>query len=770
MNDLKLTLKFNADTKSFVGEVKVSEQEVKKFGQSSGTSATKVKDLGDKTRTTSSSMNTLRGDLIKLASGFAALLGLRAMKGMIEQQAQLIDQTAKHADKLGITTEALTQYRYAAELTGVGSNNLDTSLQRMTRRIADAAQGAGEAAPALRQLGLDAQQLARMTPEEQLKAVADGFQNVQSQSERVRLAFKLFDTEGVAMVNMLEGGSAGLNAMAAEADQLGISLSRIDAAKVEAANDAMFKVNETTRASIQAFTVELAPAIGGLADLFVDYAKQNGGLNQVMAVGIQMVVTGVGYLGNAFRGIQLIIKAIEATWLGFKANFMVVVQAMTEALHNLGAFIFKSLVSPLQGILDLAGTVSDEAQGMADKLRTFSDMPPPVIFDPVAINNARLEANQAIWELRDLASKPLPKEGIEQWYKDVRAKFDDLAKARADVLAGRRNESQNAPVQPPANQKTTAIDAYFGSSDKLNNEFQKRLAIQADYQNKAAIEENYAYEQRQAQLTAQFQAAWTQAKGNQDLMLALNREHNANLEVLAREHEMNLTEIKRKAEQERFALQMQNANILLGSSSQMFDGLAGLAEAYGGKQSAAYRTLFAISKGFAVAQAGLNLALAISNASAAQPWYMAIPAIAQATAQGASVIASLKSTSYQGQAHDGIDRVPRSNEGTWLLKANEMVLNPAQADNFRWMVTMMNQLRTAMTVAQSGGQPANDSGTVVNIYGSNAQQATSTTRTNSAGQKEIDVFIDTAVERVKQELYADADNGGPITTRIRQSA
>ena len=45
-----------------------------------------------------------------------------------------------------------------------------------------------------------------------------------------------------------------------------------------------------------------------------------------------------------------------------------------------------------------------------------------------------------------------------------------------------------------------------------------------------------------------------------------------------------------------------------------------------------------------------------------------------------------ESLSILGIAHDGIGRVPASHEGTWLLRKDEMVLNPAQADNFGHMV------------------------------------------------------------------------------------
>ncbi|EOB9552199.1 tape measure protein [Vibrio vulnificus] len=338
---------------------------------------------------------------------------------------------------------------------------------------------------------------------------------------------------------------------------------------------------------------------------------------------------------------------------------------------------------------------------------------------------------------------------------------------QARIIDQKRAEAEKVKAE----KKTDKIDDFFASSDELNSEFLMRLAIQADYENKAKIQEQYAYAERQEQLQAQFNAAYEQARGNQELMHALESEYFQNRQILRQAHEMNLTEITRQEEEKRRAMMLQNVGFALSSGAQMFDGFAALAKTYKGEQSNTYRTLYSISKGFAVAQAGLNLWMAISNASAVQPWYAAAAAIASATAQGAGILASLKSSSYQGQAHDGIDRVPAANEGTWLLKANEMVLNPAQADNFRWMVGVMQQMKAAAGAMSASNTGSNfGGGVVVNIYTPAGTQTRQQESVAPDGTKQIDFYIEKAKQATLDAMYQDADNGGPITTRIRASA
>ncbi|WP_308546700.1 tape measure protein [uncultured Pantoea sp.] len=103
-------------------------------------------------------------------------------------------------------------------------------------------------------------------------------------------------------------------------------------------------------------------------------------------------------------------------------------------------------------------------------------------------------------------------------------------------------------------------------------------------------------------------------------------------------------------------MQSQAISSIVGSVSQGFDGLANLAASAAGKSSGAYQAMFALSKGFAVAQAALNLQLAISQAMAdptaltpAQK-FANYAAIASA---GASLLTSIGSISMGGAREHG---------------------------------------------------------------------------------------------------------------------
>lgn len=108
---------------------------------------------------------------------------------------------------------------------------------------------------------------------------------------------------------------------------------------------------------------------------------------------------------------------------------------------------------------------------------------------------------------------------------------------QAQIIDQKRAEAELVKSE----KKTDKIDDFHESSDQINADYLMRLAIQANYENRAKIQEQHAYAQRQEQLQTKFSEIYEQATGNQQLMNALEKEYFLGREVLRQEHEMNLT-------------------------------------------------------------------------------------------------------------------------------------------------------------------------------------------------------------------------------------
>ena len=185
------------------------------------------------------------------------------------------DSIAKTADKLGLGVVELQRLQYAAKLAGIPIRTFDMAFQRFTRRTAEAAAGTGEARGALKFLGIELRNTeGRLRPAGiLLEEVAEAMASIEDPALRVRVAFKLFDSEGVSMVNMLLDGSKAIRDAGDEAERLGI-ITEEDARASEKFTDALARVQQAAMGLRNEIGGELIPRItemiGKLTEWLVD--------------------------------------------------------------------------------------------------------------------------------------------------------------------------------------------------------------------------------------------------------------------------------------------------------------------------------------------------------------------------------------------------------------------------------------------------------------------------------------------------------------------
>ena len=257
-------------------------------------------------------------------TALAGAVGAGGLGLLISQSLKSTDALAKTASKIGTTTEALSALQYAGQLTGVEVNTMNMALQRFTRRASEAAVGTGEAKGALRELNVDARSLVRLPLDERMLVLADAFAGVENESDRLRLAFKLFDSEGAALVNTLGQGRQGLSEMLGEARSLGVVMSSGAAQGVEDANDALFRMQSLFSGIIKQTVAALAPAISALADMMTQKVRgsfddANNGIQEFAKALAKDAVEG---MIAAVKGFESLVRGLVET-----ANQLLIIKA-----------------------------------------------------------------------------------------------------------------------------------------------------------------------------------------------------------------------------------------------------------------------------------------------------------------------------------------------------------------------------------------------------------------------------------------------------------
>tara|TARA_B110000196_G_scaffold317906_1_gene332071 strand:- start:7140 stop:9065 length:1926 start_codon:yes stop_codon:yes gene_type:complete len=385
-------------------------------------------------------------DVQKYAKVAAAALAATGVAGAVAltklTQASMvnIDALAKHADKIGMTTQALAGMRHQAELNGVANKALDVGLQRMVRRISEAAEGTGVASSALAELSLNAEELNNLSPDQQFSAIADAMQKVGNQSDKVRLGFKLFDSEGVGLINAMRGGAEGMANAQREALALGVAISRIDAAKIEAANDAIYRADQVWTGLGNTLAVTVSPFIAAMKTDFTESAIANNGYRDQVVTGMKAVSKAVGFVGNAVRGMQLVWKGTQLIVATFIATTLTNLSSLSKGLAEFISLIpgVEIEIDPNSGIAGFAKA----AQGQVVRLKE---------------------------EMHSMAMQELPSDKVDEYFERINAQ----AQVEAEMIAA--NVAQKVAIHKAGEEAITAVsDEEIKDREKLEKAARKQ--------------------------------------------------------------------------------------------------------------------------------------------------------------------------------------------------------------------------------------------------------------------------------------------------------
>jgi len=173
-----------------------------------------------------------------LATVVTATLGVgTASLVMLKNTAAATTETDRWAKSLGIGTTVLQQWQYAAERAGLSGDKMADIFKDIGDKIGDAViTGGGEAIEGLKKLGLGAEELARMSPDKQLLAIADGLKKVATQSEKINILESL-GNDLSRMLPLLDKGGESLRKYLAQAKDFGIAMDPAQIANLVRANE-----------------------------------------------------------------------------------------------------------------------------------------------------------------------------------------------------------------------------------------------------------------------------------------------------------------------------------------------------------------------------------------------------------------------------------------------------------------------------------------------------------------------------------------------------
>ena len=535
-----------------------------------------------------------------LIAGAAAIGGVALLTARSFQQ---VDVLAKHADRLGTSTEKLKTLQLLTELTGGSNENLSKSLLKAQKALGEFnITGSGTAAPFLRQMNFDTKELATLRPDELFQRYAEAIRGLGSRSEQTAAVAALFSDRTGELLNLIDLGADVFAETEAEVTKYGLALDRVDSAKVEAANDALLIAGERVAGVGNVIASKLAPFVTALANRFIDAGNEAAVMGDRIDSVVDGIAVGVGIVADGFFGWQLIFNAVRVEILQGSANIVAAFARVEQA----GTFVNNAIREAL-GQQQL-----DPDQGPIRKIEL----------------SLAASAQHAREQLQHLTASEVPSVALGRAIAQIRV--DSEAAAQASAKTREQLQAINAPTFDESEREVTEREREEKAAASLRNSLAAKLeTVQSSILQEEQIEA-LAFLRRQEVVELSIQAE------------LISEERGLQLKVeLRQKFEDKITEISNKGLSERLKFQK------LSGKAQAKDVFSTLESITAGVATS-NKTLFRINQAAAIGNAIINTFEGVTKTMAKYPYPFNLVFAAAHLAAGLAQISAIRSASLGG--------------------------------------------------------------------------------------------------------------------------
>lgn len=282
-----------------------------------------VRDL----KSTSADLNTWASGAARaggalLGVGAGSLTGLAATTKMFADAGSVLDDTSQ---RTGIAGSKLSQLQYAVEQSGSDLPTLEGGFKKLQDSLVWPSD-TEKANATLAKLRINAGAFRAATGDEQLKQFADAIAAIPDPAARTAAAIDAMGKSGTQLLPFLIQGRAGIEALQAEADRLGITMSDEDIAQAAKLGDTYDRVAATAKRTAIAIGAALAPAAEEFANGIATgvgaaskWISENRGVvtgAALIAAGTAAAGIGIIGLGVALKAGAIVATAASVAWMG----------------------------------------------------------------------------------------------------------------------------------------------------------------------------------------------------------------------------------------------------------------------------------------------------------------------------------------------------------------------------------------------------------------------------------------------------------------------
>ncbi len=389
------------------------------FAKIGGDSSNLQRALGNANKKIGGVRKAMRGLAVVGAAGFKALaagataavgaLGLMTRAGLSS-----VDSQAKLARSLNTSVDSLKAMQIVASDAGI--DGLDMSLARLNRRLGAAEQGIGEYKRTIDALNLSATELQELPIDERLAVIADAVRESGiSMQQAARHAQTLGFEQANAAALFMQGGKQ-IRAARQEVEDFGMSITGIEAAQVEEANDQFTRVGRILQIVQERLAIIVAGPMAVLSERLIEAGKNTQGFQSVIEPALVAIARMFAKIGDLVVGMKAAYNLFGSVVLDVGATIIRIQNKITGALTG----TVSAAMTGIEAMINLANKVPG-INIPTDGIEAFKASVDGIVprFEQMA-NSFEKRALEMATKAYESLGNALPSEMLEGFLEDVR--------------------------------------------------------------------------------------------------------------------------------------------------------------------------------------------------------------------------------------------------------------------------------------------------------------------------------------------------------------
>ena len=339
-------------------QIAQSEQSIKDLTKATEEQGEAADDAGER----NARLGEVLGSVTKAVAAMAAAtaVAVTAVGKLTLDAAYAADDLNTMAKTTGLSTEELQRFQFASEQIDVSLDTLTGSMSKLTKNMATAAKGSGDAYDAFKSLGIEVENQDGSLRErnEVFRETIDALGKIENETKRDATAMAIFGKSAQELNPLILGGAEALQELGNQAENAGLILSQDALDQLNLVSDAMDNFKATSSSAGNIFTVGFAEPLAKSINTVTEYIQR---LTKAFSEGIDA-------LANEFQAV--------ADDLSAKIN---------EYLPELVEFGTKIITNLILGIVNMAPEiVATAATIILTLVSGLTDMLPELI--PAAVD------------------------------------------------------------------------------------------------------------------------------------------------------------------------------------------------------------------------------------------------------------------------------------------------------------------------------------------------------------------------------------------------